>query len=745
MSDDLERRLRAALHDASLPGAPSSLRSALLTVPDAAAAKDRQTPRWQRLPLALAAALIIGVAGVAGLGVLGKLPVGPVGPSPSDLLAPPASVQVLDATQLAAAIAAQRAGGLEPQVVVTSVRVDANMLSRLTLRECGQPIGSCAVIGVLDGMHDPDGTVTIRMPAEGSGDLPTPTTAADLAGPVALRLAGMAPIEFLGHVDLQGPAGQVDVPALLAATTTARAGEVRAVDGWLVGISAPSCGPVMPSGLPLPAPFACPSSRSILTASPVAPVVPEGSNGFRVVMPADAVPVQAFAYESYAPSPASDGMNAVPRRGLYLVRMVAVDTAECPACRGWLIVGRLDVAPAPAAAPTPSAESTSNALYVLSAAQAADFLATLQRPLGRPLAIDGQLALDATRNCAASDAWCVLGHLDGTNEPVFAASYTMALMPPDYDYTSNRVMAFVVESTGLQFLGYIGYHDGVSFEFPMSSLTDLTQQPRGPMVVAVRGWLVAGPPMPCPAPLPGTPPNTPFVGCPGAWLTPDAVQPWFWNGDQIGYRQPDRALLVQYGAYRDFAPNPVSGSDGFTEPRYGTYLVRLVTDTREPEATAPRGWQVIGRLDPEPVLGPPLDAPLPSLPPKPSPTPVPSPVITCVPQPNPSFGGDPCPSAIEAALGLWGGGYTVTRLYLEPGIFPCGEFWRQGAVACAGPIVRPGTAMRGWIAFAGTDKVAAIQLRRTPPTAGTPQPPWDARLSAFAVPPAGWSMPMPPR
>jgi hypothetical protein len=43
--------------------------------------------------------------------------------------------------------------------------------------------------------------------------------------------------------------------------------------------------------------------------------------------------------------------------------------------------------------------------------------------------------------------------------------------------------------------------------------------------------------------------------------------------------------------------------------------------------------------------------------------------------------------------------------------------------------------MHGWVTFIGTDKVAAVELRRSP------REPWTAVVRAFAVPPVGWAMP----
>jgi hypothetical protein len=50
---------------------------------------------------------------------------------------------------------------------------------------------------------------------------------------------------------------------------------------------------------------------------------------------------------------------------------------------------------------------------------------------------------------------------------------------------------------------------------------------------------------------------------------------------------------VQYSAYDDFA----RASGGSGDPVQGTFLVRLVADTRQ-GINGPRGWQVVARLAP---------------------------------------------------------------------------------------------------------------------------------------------------
>lgn len=109
--------------------------------------------------------------------------------------------------------------------------------------------------------------------------------------------------------------------------------------------------------------------------------------------------------------------------------------------------------------------------------------------------------------------------------------------------------------------------------------------------------------------------------------------------------------------------------------------------------------------------------------------------------------GDPCPSALAAVRAIVDPlGLPIARIYLEPGPFICGSYLWPGIGSppvCFGPIIVPGTNMRGWIAFHGTDKVAAVALRRQVPRRASPAsvPPWKAVVMALVVPPAGWVMP----
>jgi hypothetical protein len=159
----------------------------------------------------LTALIAVAVAGLAlllvGTGTIGGPPTASPGPLP-----------LLDAAQLRAEIAAQRAGGLAPQDVVANVAIDGSRQTPPLEREC-VPIGQCDVIGTLAGFDDPAGTVTIRQ----QDQEPPPTNAGDLAAPVALRLSGSGPLEFLGHVRLTSDGLAWSVPDALAATSNAAA------------------------------------------------------------------------------------------------------------------------------------------------------------------------------------------------------------------------------------------------------------------------------------------------------------------------------------------------------------------------------------------------------------------------------------------------------------------------------------------------------------------------------------------
>ncbi len=528
-------------------------------------------------------AVLVALA-VAGLALL-LVGTGTIGGGPA---ASPGPVSVLDAGQLQAAIDAQRAGGLAPQDVIADVSIDGSRRTPPLDREC-VPLGQCTVIGTLDGFADPSGTVTVRAQAQA---VPPLTDAAALQAPVALRLSGSGPIEFLGHVRLAATGLAFGVPAALAATADAPPGEVMAVTGWLVGVEGFSCGPVPPPGPPVPAPFSC-HVPEFLTERATKPVSRTGlsgmGSGFEMTAPAGSVQVQRGAYDEYAPSPSFDGVNDVPRLGTYLLRMVVDEASNCPGCRGWLAVGRLD-ANAALTSPAPSGyQPLVRSPDELEAALARDRSALV----GQVVFVDGQITPGRASGCAGPGP-CSIGILDGTPEQVVTTPYTVSQFVPGDDVPTHNVLALVVRADGLEYLGF------GAVPLPLAELADPLVTNGLPLQVhPVTAWLVdAGLTMRCPAPDPAIPPDTPFVVCGGAWLTAGPVQPAHVTGNVGSITPPAGGIRVQPAAYSEFAADPAREPDGIgDQPRQGTYFVRMVPDPR-PGADPATGWQIVARLAP---------------------------------------------------------------------------------------------------------------------------------------------------
>jgi hypothetical protein len=529
--------------------------------------------RRGRVVVLVVAALVAGV-------VLVLLGTGAIGGGPA---ASPGPVSVLDAAELRAAIAAQQAGGLAPQDVIADVAIDGSRRTPPLDREC-VPLGQCTVIGMLDGFAGPAGTVTIRTQDQ---VLPPPTDAADLAAPVALRLSGSGPIEFLGHVRL-GPDGRAfGVPAALAATASAPAGEVIATTGWLVGDGTPpGCGPVPdPNATPVPEQFSCPPE--FLTLRPATPQSGNATHITTGTIP-DSVFVQQGAYLDHAPDPTISGINDVPRLATYLLRMVVTHQSNCPHCRGWRLVGRLD-ATASAASPAASGYQP----LVRSPDELALALAR-DRPtlVGQVVFVDGRIVPGTASGCTEPGP-CPLGVLEGTAEPVVATPYAVAQFVPGDDIPTRNVLAFQFLPDGLEYLGF------GAVPLPLAELADPLVTNGLPLQVhPVTAWLVGMGPVPCPSVANAPPADTPFDTCGGAWLMPAPDQPVQRHGSGFSIVPPAGAVRVQPAAYDAYAPAPAPESDGVGfMPRQGTYLVRMVSN---PPGGAPAqvGWQIVARLGP---------------------------------------------------------------------------------------------------------------------------------------------------
>lgn len=611
---DVERRLREALARARLPSTPDSLRdslSALTDTPRRPARRGTLRRSWLRAMPAIAAVVVVAVVVgmmAGGLGRLGSTPTanptavasaaasaGPVGPSetpisqsttPPSPAAPPTSVHVLDAAALAADIEAVAAGKVAAHDVVANVGADPVKHPAPLTRECADPLGSCTVVAVLDGFDASTGAITTRQEPQA---LPPPSDPANLTAPLALRLVPGGPIELLGHVDLAGSTGQVDAAGLKGLTASTLSGHVVAVLAWLGGVTGFSCGPVNTA----PPPFNCPGSPSFINDQPVMGAIvddhPSANPGTSITptrvitgnIPDTAALVQMGAYQAFAPSPVIvDGVNGEPRFGMYLVRMVAVDNADCQKCRGWLLVGRLDATPSPA-----TASGAANAgQRVYSAEELETALDSGGASLtGKAVLVDGRIEPVFGVACVAAADGCVIGALAGTRESVWASAYTRQLLA-GRDPTAQGVMAMQVRPDGLEYLGEMAYPNGVDFVATITDLKGDFSNNLPLMTFIVSGWLGTTGPTHClSAPGPPPPADTPFGSpCPSSWLatTNDA--------------HPSDMERVQYAAYQDFAPG---GAPGATEPKFGTYLVRLVVDTRQ-GLSGPRGWQVVARLAP---------------------------------------------------------------------------------------------------------------------------------------------------
>jgi hypothetical protein len=502
--------------------------------------------------------------------------------SPGTELLSTTNLRALSVDELRAAIAAERAGGLAPQDVVADVAVDAGRIAAPLSREC-DPLGQCQVIGTLAGLGEVEGAVAVN---KESGDLPPATDAASLAAPVALRLTGHGPIEFLGHFDL-APSGAStwSVAEALAATATAPDEQAVAVAGWLKGASGFSCGPVPTA--PLPDPFQC-SGFVFLTPDPSRLVTSTGV-GHTFSAPSDGIPVQSGAYAEYAPDPAYADENDEPRLAVYLLRMVAYDSPACPKCRGWLVVGRLDASPGRLTEPSPVVRSPDELAALLGAGRS--------QSVGRVLFVDGAVSPGTVGRCDSA-GWCSIGALTGTSENVVASAETASMLPAEAGFMTTGVLAMKVRADGLEYLGYLGYNADNSFYFTPGQLDrpDEWQNHAPLMAVITRAWLVDGGIHSCPLAAPAEPSATPLPPCPETWVASSSFQPV--SGDVRGAWSvvtPPDAVQVQAGAYEDFAPNPALEPDGVAHvPREGTYLLRLVG----PASGGQSVWRIAARLDP---------------------------------------------------------------------------------------------------------------------------------------------------
>jgi hypothetical protein len=238
----------------------------------------------------------------------------------------------------------------EDRVVLAEVTVDRAAIR--TWRPGCRREYPC-LVGLLDGVERERQLVT--------GDAALreilPTLPERVEGELAFSIKGgslRTELELLG-IFARGASGELvrDVPTAVPELERRAPGDVIAVEGWLVEASnVGTCGPFIPRpSLPPDSPFECFTNTWIASGPATVETVTEdpdaaddgASRSVTMHPPGSALPVQRGAYQRFAPAPEADEHGtAVPRRGVYLVRLV-VDTWEgCDACRGWQLVGRLE-------------------------------------------------------------------------------------------------------------------------------------------------------------------------------------------------------------------------------------------------------------------------------------------------------------------------------------------------------------------------------------------------------------------
>ncbi len=430
----------------------------------------------------------------------------------------------------------------------------------------------------------------------------------------AYRVSG-GRVEYLGPAYLSPSGSSMTVEAAKSSAPSDPVDDVYVVSGWL--------GEAVPSGCPPPAVGSC--DGSFLTRDREFPLTTEGNNTTANYPVGPALRLQSGAYSDFAASTGSDEHGAIPSYGTYLVRPAGCSTrvTGSDACR-WTMVGRLDEAPAsPTPSPSPLPTASVSPLDVLTQDQLIA-MATDPAAAGRLVVAEAQLAPvpvpSASQPCDPPDP-CYAGQI-GVNPGVVVYSgwrdsttvgagtyyrpeqrWLVRLEPPPV--SEPQLMAFRIGRGTVEYLGDAQEVDG-SFVW---SVDDLAAQdsPLPDEVYAVDGWLVQSIIAECPAPNGYSSTSDMNYWCGGTFLTQQETQPPQTHGVfDLG------GIHVQWGAYREFAPDPTSNSGQGTSPRHGIYLVRVVGE-RNTNSGQSQVWRLVGRLDP------PMAAPAPN--PTPSPTP----------------------------------------------------------------------------------------------------------------------------
>lgn len=332
-------------------------------------------PRWQlpsrahhAIARSVAVALVVALlssTGSAWLTIRTARGTDPASPAPSALPSPVASpsgdplspsantARPLTFDELIALHTSLALRGGTATVVAVASIARAASLARI---DCGRSAarGATKEICTFGVLMSPGGSPgTIEVQARRSVAALFPGDGAPVTGRLAFAVDGPR-LQLLGPV--AAPTGGYQVSADAVAMAQADAlpiGRLIAVDGWLgvlaLGISCPGY-PGILGTQGTASPFVrCPAGW--ITADDAVP------DNVSLEPPGFGIPVQADAYESFAPDPlpADEHGARPPREAVYLLRHVANPEPTVGAATGWLVIGRLD-APGVAVPPTARAQ-----------------------------------------------------------------------------------------------------------------------------------------------------------------------------------------------------------------------------------------------------------------------------------------------------------------------------------------------------------------------------------------------------
>ncbi len=161
-------------------------------------------------------------------------------------------------------------------------------------------------------------------------------------------------VEYLGPVveTADGETGW-NVSDVKAGEHPDLAGDLYAVDGWLVQTPPVPCPPPNNSGPDTTMAYWC--GGSFITSARVETYSPEHG----VLLDPGGLHVQGSAYEEFAPTPVTDAQRGgEPRLGTYLVRSAGCHPVTAGDCPVWSMVGRLDDFTPPGQPSPPPANAT---------------------------------------------------------------------------------------------------------------------------------------------------------------------------------------------------------------------------------------------------------------------------------------------------------------------------------------------------------------------------------------------------